>query len=212
MPKLSMKGLAQFMTAGPSRQRSILRDHKFPKAAVPMIGYYTAARNAIKRYHEETQNPAIIVEEVAGLRKKMIGASKQTVSRLENNIRALQGYLEYFGKRSFRVLETPRLKYLRGDVAVSVVPDLMVEENGVREMIKLDCNRAGASKEQIDVMLQLMYESASAAAIGVKPKGIAYIDAIRNKQHVGAKLKRTLKKDIDAACDNVSAMWPGISR
>jgi hypothetical protein len=210
--KISMKGLAQFMTSGPSRQRSILRDHKYPKGAVVIIGYYSAARSAIKKYHEGNQSAAIIVAEVESLRKKMVGATKQTVSRLENNIRALQSYLLYFGKRRFEVLDTPRLKYEQGDVVVSITPDLMVQEDGVKEMIKLDCNRAGASKEQIDIILQLMYEASFAANVGVKPKKVTYIDAIRNVQHVGGKVRRNLKRDIDAACANVSAMWPGITR
>jgi hypothetical protein len=212
VPKLSMKGLSQFMTAGPSRQRSILRAHKYPKGAAVIIGYYTGARNAIKRYHESGNNPAVVVEEVDGLRKKIVGATKQTASKIENNIRAFQGYLTHFGSRSSTVLDTPRLKYLQGDVSVSIVPDLMVEEDGTKEMIKLDCNRVGATNDQIQIMLQLMYESAAVASLGVRPKGVVYIDAIRNAQHVGGRLRRSLKKDIDAACANVSAMWPGISR
>lgn len=118
----------------------------------------------------------------------------------------------YFGRRRFVVLDTPKLKYAHGDVVVSIISDLFVEENGKREMIKLDCSRAGATKRQIAVMLQLMYQSASTAGMGVNPKGVAYLDAIRNEQHVSGRLKPSLKKEIDAACANVSAMWPGITR
>lgn len=51
--KLSLKGLADFMTASPSRQRKILRAYKYPSEdeARAKILYYREARDRIAAFH-----------------------------------------------------------------------------------------------------------------------------------------------------------------
>ncbi len=210
MPKISMKGLSQFMTSGAARQRSILRDHKFPKGAMVQIVYYSEARNAIKGYHENGNDLGILVRAVDSLRKKIDVVKKHAIPRLENNIRAVEAYMRHFGRRKFAVQPTVKLKYTHASVTVSATPDLVVEENAQREIIKLDCNRRAATDEQIQIMLQVMYEGAVAEELGVKPKNVIYLDAIRDLEHVGSKVKKTVKKEIDASCDNIEALWPTI--
>jgi hypothetical protein len=50
MIKISLKGLAKFMTASPSAQRKVLRDYKYPKPeGEAQASFYRDARRDIRR-------------------------------------------------------------------------------------------------------------------------------------------------------------------
>jgi hypothetical protein len=210
--KLSVKGLAQFMTAGPVRQRSVLRSQKFPSKQenVAIIVYYGEARRAIETYHESDNDPATLVSAVDKLSKKEAGASGQSAVRLNHNIRGIQTYLTHFGGKKFSILESPKIKYVRKSVTISAMPDLFVIEAGARKMIKLDFSEKAPDERVITIVLQVMYEAAIMAGLKIKPKDVVYLDVVRNQQHGGAKLRSSLKKEVDAACDNIEALWPTI--
>src|SRR5690242_15903023 len=159
--KLSMKSLAQFMTSGESRRRTILRNSKFPKQAQIIIIQYRDAINAIRDYHESGNDPASLVKSIDKLRKKASGASKQTEARINNNIRAIERYVHNFGNNKADAKPVPKMKYVHGTVTISVFPDLLIEQDGEKYVIKLDFTAQGASDEQIEIMLQLMYEASS---------------------------------------------------
>jgi hypothetical protein len=61
-------------------------------------------------------------------------------------------------------------------------------------------------------MLKVMYEAASSAQLGVKPKDVVYLDVSRKEQHTGAKLNTSLKKQIDAALATIQDMWVNIKQ
>ncbi len=208
--KLSMKSLAQFMTAGSSRQRTILKNNKFPRAAQIIIIHYQDAINAIRDFHQSGNKPATLVKSIDTLRKKAIGAKAQTTARIANNIRAIENYLRHFQTRQCDVLKVPKMKYVHGTVTVSVFPDLLIDENGQRALIKLDFTQQGATDEQIQIMLQLMYEAATTEGLGINSKNVIYINGKSSEPHRCSKIRRNIKREIDAACENIEAMWEGI--
>src|SRR6185437_5782553 len=121
--------------------------------------------------------------------------------RIRDNIRAIEAYMKHFSKNNFVVLENPKPKYVHASVEVSASPDLFVEDNGVRKMIKLDFNASPLDRDSIKVILKVMHEASVSKDIEVKPQDVIYLDVSRNEQHCGEKLNKKLKKDIDAACE-----------
>ena len=210
--KLSMKSLAQFMTSGESRRRTILKNSKFPREAQVIIIQYRDAINAIRDFHENGNDPATLVKNIDKLRKKAIGASRQTEARINNNIRAIERYLDHFAAQNCKIRPVPKMKYIHANVTVSVFPDLLIDEGGEKTLIKLDFTQAGATDEQIEIMLQLMYEATIAEDLGIKPKNVIYINARSEQPHRCSKIKKNLKREIDAACENIEAMWEGIKK
>jgi hypothetical protein len=210
--KLSVKGLAQFMISGAAKQRSILRTQKYPSKQenVAIIVYYGEARRAIEAFHEGDNDPATLVSAVDALSKKEVASSGQTAVRLNHNIRGIKTYLTHFGSRKFSILSTPKLKYTRNTVTVSAMPDLSVSEAGTPKLIKLDFSEKIPDERVVNIILQVTYEAALLAGLKVKPKDIIYLDVARNQQYVGAKLRSSVKKDLDAACDNIEALWDTI--
>jgi hypothetical protein len=177
---------------------------------VAIIVYYGEARRAIEAFHEGNNDPATLVSAVDALSKKEAASTGQTAVRLNHNIRGIQTYLTHFGGRKFSILTTPKLKYTRNSVIVSAMPDLFVSENGTPKLIKLDFSEKVPDERITNVILQVTYEAALLANLKVKPKDVIYLDVSRNQQYIGAKLRSSLKKDVDAACDNIEALWATI--
>jgi hypothetical protein len=211
MIKLTVKGLAKFMTRGPAAQRKILRDFKFPQPEgfVQTI-YYAEARQAIRDYHAGENDPTTLIGAVDSLRAEADRSDGQTRNRLEHNIRALESYLEHFADKRFKILPTPRLGYSHRSVTVAATPDLFVEESGRRKLIKLELGADAPDRAMVKIILQVTYEAARRAGLGIRPQDVIYLDASRAVQHKGARARARLQRDIEAACENIEAMWDGI--
>ncbi len=120
--------------------------------------------------------------------------------------------MRHFSKNTFVVLENPKPKYVHGGVEVSASPDLFVDDKGVKKMIKLDFNSVPLDQDSINVVLKVMHEASLLQTLGVDPKNVIYLDVSRNQHHIGARLNKQLKKDIDAACETIEDIWPRVKR
>lgn len=215
--KISVSGLARFMKAGPASQRTLLKTYKFTTDKYgnkrPQIVRYSEARAAIKKYHESGNNVATLLEAVAALQKKEASIDPdKDVSRIQDNIRAIRAYMKHFSKNAFIVLDNPKPKYTHNGVEVSASPDLFVDDGGTRKMIKLDFNSSPLDLESIKIILKVMHEASINLNLNIAPKDVIYLDVSRNEHHIGAKLNKALKKDIDAACETIEDIWPKVKQ
>jgi hypothetical protein len=212
MIHISVKGLAKFMRKGPAVQRSVLRDFKFPKGpeARAQTVYYAEARGGIREYHASGNDASTLVKSVDALRTKAERSLGPARSRLEHNIRAMQTYLQHFSGNRFEVLAPPKLEYSHGSVRVGATPDLFVRDGVNEKLIKLDLGVGPTDEEMIKIVLQVIFEAAAKAGMALKPKQVVYLDMSRGLQHSGAKSRTRLTRDIQAACENIEAMWDGI--
>lgn len=214
--RISVKVLADFMLASDARRRSIIRDSKFPKLKdgkpKPQIVRYSEARAAIRDYHGSRNDINILLTEVEKLIKKKAEHPEKDPARIDDNIRAIKAYIAHFSKNAFVVLTTPRPVYGSGGVEVSATPDLYVEENGVKRLIKLDFNQQKPRERAIEIILKVMHEAASLQQLGIKPRDVLYLDVSRRTRHTGAKLNKSLTKDIDAALATIQDMWANIKQ
>ncbi len=214
--KITVKVLADFMLASASRQRKLVRDSKFPTLKdgkpKPQIVRYSETRAAIRDYHQSGNDISVLLTAVEKLTQKKVQHPEKDRSRIDDNIRAIKAYISYFAENKFTVLPTPKPRYFYEQMEVSATPDLYVEENGTRKLIKLDFSQQKPKQDAINIMLKVMHEAASAAQLGVKPKDVVYLDVSRKEQYNGAKLNPKLKKDIDAALATIQDMWPNIKQ
>lgn len=210
--RISVKGLAKFMTSGEAAKRKILKDFKFPNPEGGVqAAYYVEARHAIAQYHNSGNDPAVIVAEVQRLGQKAYRATGGKRTRLEHNMRALQSYLENFGREEFKVLATPSISLRKGDVVVSARPDLFVRHDGREKLIKLDLGTSTPIPRVINITIQVIYDAALSDGIEVLPKDVIYIDVARAEAHLGARVRTRLRTEIQAACQNIEALWPTIN-
>ncbi len=214
MIKITVKGLAKFMRKGPAVQRTVLRDFKFPKEpeARAQTVYYAEARNGIREYHDSENDASTLVRSIDILRMKADRAGGQKKIRLEHNIRAIERYLQHFSGKRFQILKSPNLTYSHGDVTVSAAPDLFVREGKDEKLIRIDLGADPTDEDMIRIILQVTYEAAVSAGMRIKPSHVVYLDISRGTQHVGARARTRLSRDIEAACENIEAMWGGIKK
>lgn len=213
---ISVNGLAKFMTSSEATRRRILKDFKFPfnrdGSRKPQIVRYSETRAAIRDYHESGNNAGTIVTAIEKLIAKKQKNPDKDAARIDDNIRALKTYLEHFSNRKFVVLETPKPKYVHGEVYVSAYPDLYVDEEGTKKIIKMDFSEKKPNEDAVEIILKVMHEAAYAANLSLMAANVIYLDITRKTQYNGKKLNKQLKKNIDAACETIADIWPKLKQ
>lgn len=212
--QVSLKGLADFMTADPARQRRILRDYKYPREDEPRarIVYYREARDRISVYHAAAHPRTWLETEASRLRVLASSAVKgRTRTRLQHNARSLTSYATHFGSRPFQVVgDNLGLSIRHDDVRVTVIPDLHVRERNQEKIIKLEFSKDEPSDQEVKIISQAMYEAADAAEMGLTASCVLYLDVERGLAHKGARAGSRMRRNIEAACENISAIWDSI--
>lgn len=223
--RIPVRALANFMTSSSLTQRTVLRNNKYPKTidghTRPQIVRYSEAKAAIKKYHKSNNDISVLMDALERLSRKAEYILAHPVdeqgrpkdgSRLNDNIRALHGYMKFFSANKFTVLSTPNLKYTHGNVDVGASLDLYVKERDKYKLIKIDLSIVTPKKEIIDIILKVTVEAAGSLTMPVLPKDVIYVDVERHVVYNGSKLGKGLKKNIDAACENIESLWPGIKQ
>ncbi len=134
----------------------------------------------------------------------------QTKTRLNHNVRALREYAHYFSGRDFEVLNDLKLVLQYGDVVITVRPDLHVRESNREKIIKLEFGVEKPSTRMIEIISQAMFQAAQVGGYSLTSSGVLYLDVPRGREYRGARLGARLAKDIEATCENISAIWDKI--
>lgn len=212
MKKLSIKGLAEFMIASPSRKRTILRHYKYPAEDEPKakILYYRDARERIVAYHAGGHDREWLLEEVKRLQILTSLSSGQSKTRLSHNVRALRAYLRNFSGFSFEVLDDVLLNLQFGDVVITVRPDLHIIEKQREKIVKLEFGKAEPSKLMIKIISQGMFESTEIEGMNLQSSDVLFLDVPRGKRYKGARMGSRIRRDIEATCEMIDAIWDRI--
>lgn len=209
MKKISLKGFAQIMLASPSRQRTLLRYHKYPSEDEPRarILYYRDARDRISAYHSLEYESDWLLQEARALELLASVSSGARRTRLNHNGRGLRAYARRFSSRKFEVLEDLLLTLEFGDVRITVRPDLHIVEGKREKIIKLEFGVSEPSADEVKIISQAMYEAADQVGMGLTAASILYFDVPRGAQHKGARLGSRRRADIEATCQIIDAIW-----
>lgn len=211
--KISMAGLADFMTASPLRQRSIVHTFKYPKEdeSRAKILYYREARDRVAAYHGGRHPEQWLRTQASTLETLAMSSPKgRSRTRLRHNARGLEQYAEHFAGRSFEVQKDLRLAMQIADVKVTVSPDLHVLDGTSPKMIKLNFGMEEPSASEINIVRQTMLEAAEAKGLGLSSAQVLLFDVPRGKVYKGARFGTRTRANIEAACQNISAIWDTI--
>jgi len=216
MPKkrISLKGLADFMVGSPAKQRSIVHDYKYPKEDEPRgkATYYKDAMTVIEAFHRRKHDRSWLLKQADDL--ETVAKTKSNLSRtkLINNARTLRDFAAHLSIRHLEVLKQLRLGLNIGDVYISIVPDLCVKDKGRQHLIKFNFSEEEPKDKQIKAITQAMYEAASEASIPVVPSDVWYVTLSTGTTHKGARMGSRMKKEIEASCATISAIWDTIEK
>lgn len=215
-PKISAKGLAEFLNASPARRRSIARNYKFPSEGegVGRAVYYSAALSAIRSFHRSQGNPGVFADSIQALELKLkeFTGKKDRLkkARAENNIRAIQMYARQFGQAKYNLLPSPRLRYEIGNVVITATPDLLVETRRKQFLIKLDLGKKGLKPEVIDFLLYVFYQAVLAARLPIESQRILYLEASTGREYACPTNSSLLRRRLKSATEAYADVWSTI--
>jgi hypothetical protein len=212
MIKLSVRGLAKFMISKAAAQRKVLHDYKYADEDEPfaMRLYYKDTVERVQAFHAKSHERGWLRAQASQLEALARTSPAATASRLRNNARALIAYDTHFAKRRLDVKKPPRLRVTFGEVTVTVTPDLFVTDRDKVKLIKFDFSKDEPDSEAIKVVSQIMYEAAKEQVPGLTSSAVLYVDVARGLEYKGARAGARTMRDIEAACANISSLWPGI--
>lgn len=113
----------------------------------PQTDFYRAIRKGIVQMHQRNQPKDALDDLLNGLTDK----KKQTAYP-----ELVAGYKRFLGKKSYTWFNPPKYKWQHAGVAISVNPEVGLEFDGVRHVIKLYFKSENLRKVQMDVVTHLM--------------------------------------------------------
>jgi hypothetical protein len=210
--KISIRGLAKFMTSSPAGQRKALHDYKYPDEDGPiaMRLYYKDATDRIQAYHGSAHERDWLRAKVKDLTELAQLTPGRSGTRLRHNARALSLYERYFGDRALVPQGQLRLRLTVSGVVLTVTPDLYVLEKGKAKLIKLEFSKAPPNREIVKIVSQAMFEAARGHVPNLTSSSVAYFDVANGTEHRGARAGARTLREIEAACKSIESLWPGI--
>jgi hypothetical protein len=210
MIRLSLTGLAKYMTASPANQRRILRDFKYPNEdeAYAKRLYYREAREHIVAFHRRSRPVEWLLDQAEQLAELGEFNGGMSEVRLKHNNRALRQYAKHFGTRTFEMLDDLPLALTFGEVRIGINPDLHVRETSKEKIIKLDFGSTAPTPEVIKIVSQCLFEAARGAVDSLTSSSALYFDVARGLEHRGARAGARTLAEMEAACETIAAIWP----
>lgn len=211
MIQISLKGLVKFMIGGPANQRNVLKDFKYPDPeGHAQTVYYREARTVIRNFHRDGNNLDFIERESRNLDVLARQSNKPAIkTRYQHNARAIRQYACHFSDKNYIVLPEVRLGLTFGDVIVTVIPDLHVQEKQKEIIIKLDFSKNALDGEVYKIMSQAMFEAQQIEKMELPSTCVMCLDVPRGVIYKARSSSR-IQKEMEAACANISAIWTKI--
>ena len=213
MKRCSLKGLVRWMTAGPVKQLSLVREFKYPEdeEGRAKAGYYSEAIAAVIAFHRRGHDDAWLLKVARNLDTKADQTDKKgRRTRLRSNASGLRSYAKNCSDRKFEILARLRLPLDQGDIRVGASPDLHVREDGVEKLLKLEFGVKAPTDRETAILCQGLVEAAELAGLSLPASAIAVLDVRRGREHRGKKMGARLRKEMAAACRVISMIWDGI--
>jgi len=206
--KISAKAFAEFVLGSPSKKAATVRYLLRPQATEAQIvmRYYSRAVQIIRGYHDAENDPAFLRAEIRGLEKKAETAeSKQARTKLLNNLRAIQTYMEVYGERRWRIVPFPRIYHLSSLVRISATPDLAISEGKRLRLVKLGVRKQSEDPEVVRLMLRVIYQAAS-QKMEVTPQDVLFFDTSKREILRGSREDAVLAQTIENGCERLQQM------
>jgi len=212
--RINVKGLVKFMTATAAGQCKVLQDYKYPSTAEPgsMRAYYNEAQRSIKEFHRNGHERDWLRAQAARLDDNArFQTERRSADRLRHNARALLQYEEHFGDRQYVLLPDQRLSLLFADVRVRVVPDMFVQDRTRDKIIVLGFQKNELTEREIKIHTQCVYEAALQVLPELESSSVLLCEISCGVAHRGARAGSRMRREIEASCENISALWDSIA-
>jgi len=135
----------------------------------PATDFWKGLREAIQTMHRENRSKAFLDETLTELTDQR---------KAEPYRRGIKGYKRFLGRKKIVFFDPPAKVWTHGKLRVRVNPELGLEVNGERYVIKLYFKKAPIAKRRVQCALHLMH---SALPTGAQPYHVAIVDVSNGK-------------------------------
>ncbi len=209
--RISVKGLAKFMTGSHVKQRKILRDFKYPdpEGSAQAI-YYREAKDFIGSYLEKGLPADWLAQKGNLLRSLAQQGSSSTAARLRHNARAIADFQKHFGAEKYECLPKLRLAFTSGKVRVTASPDLHIRYRGQEKLLKFEFTAEEPGERSFRILAQGIFAAAEGANLQLKPSATWVLDVPRGARYEASRAKSAIGREIEAACQTIADIWQSL--
>lgn len=221
-PRISVNKLAEFILAKGARQRQILHDQKYPTEFKGM--YYREASEAISLSLSRNLEDLTYITKAISILEQATPDKIGTQRRIDSNIDALESFLSMLDiinleGISAKLGENSPEKINIHNVSISVRPEIILKSSAKSKAplvgaIKLHFPRTYSLSQDgagyVSAILQRWCEHTQNEDGTVSGSLCRVIDVGAQSFYPGVKATVSRMKDVEAACQNIAALWPSI--
>ena len=223
-PRLSVNKLCEYTEAGPTRQRQILRDQKFPTDFKRM--FYREAGDAIAQCLASALEDTEVLVRAVSLLEQMPADKVGTARRISANIDAVETFADmlddiHFGDATPSLASNMAPHLQINNIQISIRPQILLKAPAKKGGPLL-----GALKLHFPRTFSLTAETSGYASAllqewhrvhqpdeGLPHGPLCYVIDVGAKQvWPGVKSTTARMKEIASHCQNIAALWPTITQ
>lgn len=171
MPNISLTEFIDFVVASGTSRLTKVRQVKCRPDYTPQSDYWKPLREAIVAFHKPSN--VLNKDPYFGEFLKGVHSTKEKAYTI-----AVTNYKKFLGRKTIAGLPVQGSKWTHGDLTVRVNPEIFLNIDGSRELIKLYFKQDPLSKAKTDAILELMR---SALPTTSKVDQFAVYDARNNR-------------------------------
>lgn len=203
-PRLTVKSVAAYLRGTTSRQKKILRDHKYPKQEpqVHQPPYYQIAIGGVRQYYRAENDPAALV--AAQNRAQNIGQK----AKREHNIRILEKFRDSpLASRSFSLQKNSTFSAALRGVNIRLSPDMQAVEKGMFKVIYFHCREEPIDEATAILMAEVAHWVMQQNRIELQSRQIEVIDLSKGKSYSAKKWSDSLPTALAEHAGEIVARW-----
>ena len=199
MPQISLTDLVDIVSKSGTPKATKVAQVKARPDYEPAFDFYKPLRECIVDTHRDGQDKKALNAFFANLADAKKRANYPT---------AIHGYKKWWGRKDLAWFDPPRSTYGQHGVEVMINPELGLEVNGTRHVIKLYFKTEPLSKFRVDIITFLM-ES------GLREKShhaevMSILDVRNAKLFSFDPAASTSKGMVDAELAYIGSLWPNV--
>lgn len=199
MPRISLTDFVDIVSSSGVPKATKIAQIKARPEYQPQFDFYKALRESIQKLHQTNSKKADLDKILLSLNDK---------KKIENYPAAIKGYKKWLGNKSTKWFSPPKDDLSKLGIQVSVNPELGLEIDGVRYVIKLYFKGDKLSKPRVDLITNTMEDTLRPLS---QPDDImAVLDVRRAKLFEGAGPSNKHSAIVIAELSYVASLWDAL--
>lgn len=199
MPSLSLTDLVDVVSKAGTPKATKVAAIKNRKGYSPATDFYKPMRDGIIEIHQKGWDKKALGD----LQKSLMDPKKMT-----NYPGAIDGYRRWWGKKNINWFNPPRNTYGHAGIDVAINPELGLEIDGKRHIVKLYLKAEPLTKLRVNLITVLM--EVSLRSVCKDDDLLAILDVRQAKLFTVDTSIKPIKAVVDAELAYIAALWPSV--